>query len=322
MSIFDNYGKRILNKDTQARSRKIEQAKYGISKKFEEDPSYFWVNAIEPDGITSSTKKLRIVNADYVTHLNPARVNSRYFIGHPEDKFLSGTVLFDLYESDWMVISSANLTSILDRGMLQKINFIGKWISEGNIYENYAVITGVSRRSDGIDENYYMVIPDDSILLSFPKNNTTSTLKRDARLLVYGMPYKITRIDAYTDPNTYYMIAKEDQIGPNDNIELGICDYYQQETSEEIAIRGDTYITHGSTYKYFVANLPENDTILYWTIASGNSYIKTFSTSNAENYMKIDLLNDPKIVGKTITIGAILQYAGTLTKTLTITSLL
>ena len=321
MSIFTNYSERMLHRDSSARQRRIDRIKHSVARNFEADPSFFALNALEPDGTTTSFKRIKVINADYVTHLNPARINSRYFIGHPEDEILSGTVLFNLYESDWMVTSSANLTSVLDRGMLQKINYVARWLYNGVVHENYAVITGVSRRSDGIEENRYMILPDDSIMFHFPKNEVTSTLKRDTRLIVEGMPYRITRIDSYTDPNTYYMIANEDQIGANDNMELGIADYFETEVNEDMIIIGESYISYGVTYQYVVDNLEDN-VITNWEIVQGMEFIENLEMNTEDNYVYIQLVNDRSIIGNTIVLQVTIDEVGTLDKSIVITSLL
>lgn len=322
MSIFDNYTIRMETKDTSARARRIERIRYSLSRQFEADPSYFEANAVEPDGLTASYKKLKVINANYETHLNPARVNSRYFISHPDTPIASGTVLFDIYGADWMATSSANLSGITDKGMMQRMNFIAKWVKDGAIAQSYSIITGVSRRSDGVDENFYMTIPNDSIMFHFPKNNLTSSIKRDMRFIVQDMPYKITRVDGYTDPNIYYMIAVEDQLNSKDNLDLGIADYYEPDATSDLVITGEEYVSFGMEYVYTVQNLAEAETVITWELLQGLDYIKQHTFNSTSGTATIEIKNERNVIGKTIEIRIITSTGRVRNKLITITSLL
>ena len=310
------------NRTTGSRERRIEKAREALRNKFSSDPSYFQVDALEPDGITETVKEIKVINADYATHLNPARINSRYFVAHPDSLVKAGTVLFDLYDSDWLVTSSANLTEIVDRGMIQRVNYIAKWMKDGSEVENFSLITGVSRRSDGIEENFYMTIPNDSIMLHFPKNELTDTIKRDMRFMVRGMPYKINRIDGYTDPNLYFMIATEDQLNYRDNIEKGICDYEEStDPVTDLIITGTEHIHVGMEYTYKVENIPGGQTLVSFQISSGEEYIDTSSVSLGNKTLKLWLKPDSKI-GEFITLIAHTSTFASVEKTLRIVSML
>ena len=65
MSVFDNYGERMKRDEKATRDRRIAAATRSMTNKFESDPSFFEVNALEPDGVTMSIKKLKVINADY-----------------------------------------------------------------------------------------------------------------------------------------------------------------------------------------------------------------------------------------------------------------
>lgn len=320
MEIFDNYYKRVdfLSKDQ--RQRRIDKVKKAMVRKFEGDPSYFEVNCREPDG-SFSKKKIKVINADYVTHLNPNRIHSRYFVGHPDQVALTGSVFYGLYDADWFVTASANLTDVVDRGMIQRLNYIGKWIHEGVILESPALISGVSRRSDGIEENRYMTLPEDAIAISFPKNNDTDTLRRDMRFLVHGQAYKVTKVDRYTDPFLVHLIALEDLIEADDNLQEGIANYYENiELGEDKTIVGESFITYGITYEYSFINLEQNDFPITWNIPSGSGFVDVVSQDSEK--IKIKVKNLRGIIGEQISIQGTTNTALVDEKILTISSLL
>ena len=320
MSVFDNYGERMKRDEKATRDRRIAAATRSMTNKFESDPSFFEVEALEPDGITQSVKKLKVINADYATHLNPARVNSRYFVGHPNTPILTGTVLFGLYDSEWMAISTANLTGILDRGMIQRVNTKAKWILDGAVAESFTVVSSVSRRSLGTETDDYMILPNDAVMFNFPKNPLTSTIKRDMRFMVGGMPYKITRIDSYTDPAMYYMVAEEDQLNPTDNRELGICDYvFPDSPVVTPGIKGEQYVSYGTVYQY-TAIPPNGEVVVDWQVVERMDLVeKSFQTSVG---FTLEVKNQRNIIGKQIQIQFTTDFGHTYTKVLTITSLL
>ncbi len=315
LSIFENYATRVNDKDYSGRDRMIQKTRYSLQRRFEQDPAFFQLNSLEPDGVTNGSKRLKVVNADYVVHLNHARIKSRYFVAHPDDFIHTGTILFDLYNSDWMVTASANLTEIVDRGMMQKINYNAKWVEAGILKENLALVTSVAQRSDGTDSNHYLTMPEDAILIHIPKSEKTKSLKRDIRFMVEQIPYVVTRVDRYTDENLIFLTAVEDLLKDGDSIEKGVCDYHIT-TYEGLEIVGNEFIRQGMNNQYILKNNGEKQNAT-WEVLQGSEFLQIQQVEDYVLNIKTNL--NGAMLGKNIEIQATLGE-NVETKMLTITS--
>lgn len=317
MSIYDNYYKRMINSAKGEKERRLERMSYSITSKFDQDTAYEKLDAIEPDG-TITTKELKVIHGDYITHLNPNRIQSLYFVGIPGQKLTAGTVLKNLMDNDWMVTASSELTGLLYRGMIQILNYPDfKWVFDGKLYSSPAIVSGVSRRSDGIEEKRVMVLPEDAIAVSVPANEITNFLERDIRFLVFDTPYKITKVDRYTDPYLVNIIATEDFYSESgDNTELGIANYNlleqtfePNETGFSISIEGPDILRtekSGTFFGVVYENGEETLNGVVWSLENEDGTINQYLTitSESNNSIVLRATSNFNYIGKTIKLKA------------------
>lgn len=245
MEFLTNYKLRALVNVEAVRDRNVKLARAKIRKHFEADPSAFTVDALEPNRTDLIPKRIRVINESVLKQLNPERVYSKYAVPHPDDKIISGTMLFGLYEVDWLVGATTGLGDVHDQIVLQKLNeMISFKNTAGNTIAVPAVVNGVSRVGDGVEVLNLMTIPDELVKIRLQENITTRSIKRGLRVKIANKMYEIMKIDPYTDENVLNIIAREDLIEPGDNFDTPIT------PPVEGVIAGPATITRARDYTY------------------------------------------------------------------------
>ena len=224
MPFSRNYELNVVKNNNDSRTRKVQAARNRILRLFEDDPSCFTVDSLEPDKISLIKKRVRVINESVLRQLNPERVYSKYVIPHPQEKMISGTILYGLYEADWLVTAVTNLGDVHEQATLQKLNETITWKdSSGKICSVLAVVNGVSRVGDGVEFDNLITTPDELAKIKIQATTLTNSIKRSTELRIGNKIYSVTKIDSFTDDNILNIIAKEEQLGPIDNfIELTI----------------------------------------------------------------------------------------------------
>lgn len=256
MSYLDNYRSRMFFGDDAVRERKVAEARKRAIKHFMQDPSAFTVTAEEPNG-TKVQKRIRVINESVLKQLNPERTYSKFIVPHPDEPMKSGTILFGLYEVDWIVTAVTGLGDVHQQATLQKLNEVLSYKDEkGTVQELYAAVNGVSRLGDGIlDMNLYM-FPDEMIKVRVQSTEKTRGLKPNIRFKVADKYYTLVKVDSYTDEGIINWIARQDleehsDIAPPPPIPV-VGD-----------IVGSDKITRAKTYTY---TAPEG--VVAWSLSS------------------------------------------------------
>lgn len=217
MDFLDNYRKRMVVNDEVVRDRTVKLARERIRKRFMAIPSAFTVSVLEPDGSLQVPKRIRVINEGVLRQLNPERVYSKYAVTHPDDKIRSGSIIFDLYQEEWLVGAVTGLGDVHDQLVLQKLNeTISFKDSQGIVQAIPAVVNGVSRVSDGIEVMNAMIMPDELVKIRVQEDAITRGIRRDLRIKIANKMYKVSKIDTYTDVDVINIIAREDLIEPGD----------------------------------------------------------------------------------------------------------
>lgn len=208
MEFLEAYRGRMSTKDNNVRDRKVAEARSRAIKHFEQDPSFFTVNGLEPDNSEIVVKRMRVINESVLKQLNPERVYSKYIVPHPEEHMIAGTMLFGLYDVDWIVTAVTGLGDVHQQATLQKLN---EFITIRGIDQTIpAVVNGVSRLGDGVLETNLITMPDELVKIRVQDNATTRGIERDARMKIANKMYTLTKVDIYTDDGVINWIAKED----------------------------------------------------------------------------------------------------------------
>lgn len=218
MEFLDGYRGRMGSKENGVRDRRVQAARDRAVKHFEEDPSFFSVQALEPDNPTPVTKRIRVVNESVLQQLNPERVYSKYIIPHPLEPMISGTILFGLYDVDWIVTAVTGLGDVHQQAVLQKLNEIISVKVGTNTLSLPAAVNGVSRLGDGVLEMNLYTLPDELLKIRVQSNMDTRAIARNTRIGIGNKMYTVTKVDVYTDDGSINWIAKEDLLEYEDTV--------------------------------------------------------------------------------------------------------
>lgn len=254
MEYLDAYRDRMSSNDNVVRNRKVEGARSRAIKHFEQDPSFFALNGLEPDTNSVIVKRVRVINESVLKQLNPERVYSKYIVPHPEEPMISGTMLFGLYDVDWLVTAVTGLGDVHQQATLQKLNEIITTKIDGIPQSFPAVVNGVSRLGDGVLEMNLYTIPDELIKIRVQNNAMTRGILRNTRLKITNKMYTLTKVDVYTDDGVLNWIAKEDLLEAGDEV------FDEPTDSGDSQIKGPETITRARDY---VFSIPDAENVTW-----------------------------------------------------------
>lgn len=185
----------------------------------------------------------------------------------------------------------------------------------------------ISERSEtGVTENstFQAYVKHDAISRRFIDVTGTKVNgqpNKIGRILIDGLAYKIVGSDPVTARGLITLGLELDTKSPNDNLELGIADYYNNiapPTPEPtLQIIGDSELCISETNTYSIAT----NNVVTWGITN-NGVNVTLGLTGVNGECTVSAKYDTKLIGKTETLTAYLDYGATFTKTITITSLI
>lgn len=187
----------------------------------------------------------------------------------------------------------------------------------------------VSERSEtGVTENstFQAYVKHDAISRRFiDVTGTTASGKSNkiSRILINGLAYKIVGSDPVTAKGLITLGLELDNKNPNDNLELGIADYYNnlpQPTTptEELVINCDyNDLPIGETNKYTIIT---NNTVT-WGL-SENGVVATLGLTGVNGQCIVTCPYNTDLIGKIVTLTAYLDYGATVIKEIPIVGLI
>lgn len=140
---------------------------------------------------------------------------------------------------------------------IKLLNDVGEVVDVHAYYENNRV------RIDKVTENEFIKLKNSSYLIMVQQNEFTNRLRSKInRIMINGEVYKITGYDPFTE-GILALGLELDQLSPDDNVELGIANYYSQmeeikpKPPEEtigqiIEANGETTLCKGFENEYYL----------------------------------------------------------------------
>lgn len=187
----------------------------------------------------------------------------------------------------------------------------------------------VSERSEtGVTENstFQAYVKHDAISRRFiDVTGTTASGKSNkiSRILIDGLAYKIVGSDPVTARNLITLGLELDNKNPNDNLELGIADYYNnipkpEEPPEDLVIECEwDDLEIGGTNIYTI----DTNNIVTWGL-SDNGVIATLGLTGVNGQCTVTCPYKTDLIGKKVTLTAYLDYGATVTKEIPIVGLI
>lgn len=186
----------------------------------------------------------------------------------------------------------------------------------------------VSERSEtGVTENstFQAYVRHDNVsrrLIDVTGTTASGKSNKISRILIDGLAYKIVGSDPVTARGIITLGLELDNKTPNDNLELGIADYYNNlppitPPPEELVINCDyPDLCIGETNTYTITT---NNTVT-WGL-SDNGVIATLGLTGVNGQCTVTCSNKTDLIGKKVTLTAYLDYGATVTKEIPIVGL-
>lgn len=225
MSVWDLYSHRISAHGTSKRDAALNRESRMLNRKLKDSLSYH--NAII-DGVE---RTVSIINSD--------NLEEKVMLSLPGEDFDCGG-LVEWADNRWLIIEKDANNELYTRVKLLQCNFILKWIDENSIiHEQWCVIEDGTKYLTGEyeDRNFVVTRGDSRIAMTIARNEHTINFGRHCRFLIddpdsleknaylLTKPLKVGK--HYNNKGIYSFVLQEVVSTDDDNMELGIADYYK-----------------------------------------------------------------------------------------------
>lgn len=317
MSVYDSYQNRVRREGLSYRERQFKNKQRSFDLYFE--------RTLNKEEITlNGVKKFDVVLQDHSPTDNNGLSDDKYVIAKNEDHFSVGDYMM-WRDQHWIVFTKENRT-VTDhqQGKVKEANEIVRWIRNGEIVNEgrgwYAYVQSQTLYTMGVAVTPYIQTVDSKMLMYLRDNEESRDLRMDERVFIGPRVYKIKFTDAVSRQGLISFLLDEDTIGPYDNIELGVADYYRfygkdddiTKHPEELdngdneikaEIIGDTALKISREYTF---ELSEGEAVA-WKLIHADFEAPYHEISKSGQSVTIKIKNDNRFVGSILTITAELE---------------
>lgn len=173
-----------------------------------------------------------------VSIIDSDNLNEKKLMSLPGDTIRCGS-LVDWADQHWLISEKDAHTEVYTRAKLLQCNHLLRWIDEGHILrEQWCVIEDGTKYLTGEyeDQKYIVTRGDSRIAMTIGRNEHTMKFDRHHRFLIddpasgHKHSYNLTKPlrvgHVYGDEGVYLFVLQETNSTDNDNMEMGIADYY------------------------------------------------------------------------------------------------
>lgn len=249
---WDLYETRLGISGNTQRDRNINKLKSDINSKIISSPFYQAVTYNEE----TSTSYLIILETDddYIKKINSL----------PSESFAIGDIVN--WKNQHWLITSVDCDDTVDiSGEMYQCNYNLKFLDvDGHPASRYCFVENATQNTSGIkttNAEVQMTLGAARYTIKLAFDAETILLIRDRRLLIDGIAYKITHTDRVSNLGCIILTLGEDAICSDDNLTLGIANYYSEynvptttpvASYVEIVYSGDAVLYVGSASKTFM----------------------------------------------------------------------
>lgn len=225
MGVWDLYQSRINAKGNTKRDAALRREVRMLNNKFPDSLSYHSVTIDEVE------RRVEIIDTD--------NLNIKYIHSFPGEDIDCGALIYwmDYY---WLVTERDANSEINTRAKMRQCNYLLKWVNDKNeICGQWCIVEDGTKYLTGEyeDRNFVVTRGDSRIALIISRNDETVKLGRDHRFLIddldsnqqiaYALtkPLKVGQV--YNGKGVFGFVLQEVQTTNDDNLELGIADYYK-----------------------------------------------------------------------------------------------
>lgn len=248
------------------------------------------LQGVEGQTVTiDNQKNIRVIIQENTNPLNELKEDRKILI--PSDvSFHRGSIITWRNEK-WMVIndvSSADDNGVYMKAKIQKVICGFKWYDQYNKLHSYpAIDTNQTLYSLGINE-FKLTTVDGMLKITLPDNSDTQQIQRGQRFIYKNrFAYEVTFVDLSMN-GLINLTLKEVEVSPNDNLILGIADYYNRPTWQ-IQIKEDNLSLSQNTTTQLHATVTKDGIVvneeIEWT--SSDDSIATIDSEGNINTISI-----------------------------------
>ena len=258
MSAWDTYENRMGVRGNTKREMWLKRESRNIHRKLPDNLSY--QSVVLFDGahgydIESEDMEQYAISQN-VAIINSDNLDEKTIISMPGEDIMNGSLVCWMGQHWLMTERDAN-TTIYTRGKLLQCNYLLKWIDdEHQIHEQWVKVEDGTKYLTGeLEDRQFIVTRGDSrIAITMARNEYSVKLDRQHRFLIddlesdHMLAYALTKplkfSGVYNGEGVFKFVLQEVVATDDDNMELGIADYYKhfpKEPDIETA-PGDGYI--------------------------------------------------------------------------------
>lgn len=237
MSVWDTYKTRIEARGDTKRKTVFRRELHFLESNLRDSLSYHQVNI---DGVP---QEVAIINSD--------NLNEKKMLSFPGDDIRCGS-LVEWEENYWLVVEKDANNEVYTRTKLLQCNHLLKWVDDEDIIrEQWCVIEDGTKYLTGEyeDRNFIVTRGDSRISMTIAKNEHTVKFGRENRFLIDDpdandkLAYLLTKPlkvgKSYQGSGIYSFVLQEVVSTDDDNMELGIADYYKHFPKDDSSTGND-----------------------------------------------------------------------------------
>lgn len=235
MSMWESYERKMEALGSTKRSASFKRETHFVETKLKESLSY--QHAL----IDAEDREVAIIDLD--------NLNEKKIISLPGENIRCGA-LVRWADNYWLVNEKDANNEIYTRAKLLQCNYLLKWVDErDNIREQWCVIEDGTKYLTGeLEDRKFIVSRGDlRISMKIGRNEYTEKFNRKNRFIIDDMEsekmmaYHLTKClkvgNHYNGEGYYHFILQEVNSTPDDNMDLGIADYYKHFPKPSITAR-------------------------------------------------------------------------------------
>ena len=201
----------------------------------------------------------------------------------PVESLAYGGSIVEWGEDKWIITTDIDDLKAYKSASMVKSNNTLKFYSSSS-QTLYQIPCIIGKSSISLETNKFLSIPADENLVVCPNNIDSSKIDENTRFILGGKVYSVIGIDNIETVGLLVIRIKEGQISDDDNLELGIANYYSNQIIREIYILNGTEASLLYTNATLQLNLlckdngviVDNPTVTYST---NSAYVCSISSS-------------------------------------------
>lgn len=234
MDVWELYQSRITAKGGTKRNAALQREVRMLNTKLPDGLFYHGVT------IDDVERQVEIIDTN--------NLNIKFIYSLPGEDIDCGSIVYWMGHH-WLVMERDANTEINTRAKMRQCNYLLKWVNDkGEICEQWCIVEDGTKYLTGeLEDRQFIVTRGDSrMALIISRNAETVKLNRDFRFLIddpdssqqlaYALtkPLKVGQV--YNGKGVFGFVLQEAQTTDDDNLELGIADYYKHFNKDDTPI--------------------------------------------------------------------------------------